>query len=120
VRKSALIVDANSKLEKTKATIDASARDENNTALEKTDEALDKKFSQPAVVKNDTKTVHSTTFVPEEDECACDATMDVHIRPPAVVTVGFDTMHFPHGPVQMKMNGLVTAVKLAQTKLYTL
>jgi hypothetical protein len=87
-------VDKNSVLINTNATIDASVRDENNTALEKTDEALDEKFSQPAVVTTDIETAHSPTFVPEKDEWDCDATMDVNIRRPAVVTDEIDTMHF--------------------------
>ena len=81
-------------LENTNTTIDASARDENNTALEKTDEALNEKFSQPAVVTTDIETVHLPTFVPEEDEWACDATMEVNIRRPGEVTDGIETIHF--------------------------
>jgi len=88
-----LIVDKNSVVEKSEVTADASARDENDIALEKTDEALDEEVSQPVVVTNDIKTVHPPTFVPE-DEWARDATMDANIRWPTMVPSGVETMHF--------------------------
>ena len=88
-----MIVDKNSVVEKSEVTVDASARDENDIALEKTDEALDEEVSQPVVVTNDIKTVHPPTLFPE-DEWARDATTYVNIRRPVVGTDEIHTTHF--------------------------